>query len=150
MNYYVYLILAKTKVMFDGKMQNSDLSLFFFATFSNISAISWRPVLVVEEAGENHRPWASNWYTLSLAACESSAQNSGFALCNKWPKWLGRLYFTNAPYIKCCYRHENTQLSNGLRHFASGFEKEIKNYFLFISSGECSPCHWWITSSRWP
>jgi hypothetical protein len=34
------------------------------ATYSNISAISWRPVLVVEEArvpGENHRPWASNW-----------------------------------------------------------------------------------------
>jgi hypothetical protein len=28
---------------------------------SNISAISWRPVLVVEEGGvlgENHRPWA--------------------------------------------------------------------------------------------
>ena len=34
---------------------------YFNATFSNISAISWRPVLVVEEAGENHRPWASNW-----------------------------------------------------------------------------------------
>ena len=36
----------------------------FNITFSNISAISWRPVLVVEEAGvpgENHRPWASNW-----------------------------------------------------------------------------------------
>jgi hypothetical protein len=33
----------------------------FNATFSNISAISWPPVLVVEEAGENHRPWASNW-----------------------------------------------------------------------------------------
>ena len=32
-------------------------------TFSNISAISWRSVLVVEEAGlpgENHWPWASN------------------------------------------------------------------------------------------
>jgi len=41
------------------------------ATFSNISAISWRPVLVVEEAGvpgENHRLWASNWKTLSFAA----------------------------------------------------------------------------------
>ena len=41
-----------------------------YATFSNISAISWRSVLVVEEAGvpgENHRPWASNWQTLSLA-----------------------------------------------------------------------------------
>jgi hypothetical protein len=36
----------------------------FNATFSNISAISWRQVLVVEEAGvhgENHQPWASNW-----------------------------------------------------------------------------------------
>jgi len=35
----------------------------FNATFSNISAISWRPVFVVEEAGVpgvNHRPWASN------------------------------------------------------------------------------------------
>jgi hypothetical protein len=33
------------------------------ATFSNISAISGRSVLVVEETGvpgENHRPWASN------------------------------------------------------------------------------------------
>jgi hypothetical protein len=40
------------------------LILVFNATFSNISAISWRPVLVVEEAGvpgENHRPWARNW-----------------------------------------------------------------------------------------
>jgi len=36
----------------------------FDATFSNISAISWVPVLVVEEAevpGENHRPSANNW-----------------------------------------------------------------------------------------
>ena len=36
----------------------------FNAPFSNISAISWRPVLVVEEArvpGETHRLWASNW-----------------------------------------------------------------------------------------
>jgi hypothetical protein len=36
--------------------------LVFNATFNNIAAISWRPVLVVEEAGvpgENHRSWAS-------------------------------------------------------------------------------------------
>jgi hypothetical protein len=35
------------------------LFIVFNATFSNISAISWRPVLMVEEAGvlgENHRP----------------------------------------------------------------------------------------------
>jgi hypothetical protein len=45
--------------------------LVFNATFSNISAISWRPVLVVEKAGvprENHRPWAvtGNLYHLQL------------------------------------------------------------------------------------
>ena len=45
-----------------------DLFIVLNATFSNIS---WRPVLVVAEAGvpgENHLPWASNWQTLSLAA----------------------------------------------------------------------------------
>jgi hypothetical protein len=37
----------------------NDLILVINATFINISAILWRPVLVVEEAGaprENHRP----------------------------------------------------------------------------------------------
>jgi len=36
----------------------------FNAIFTNISAISWRSVLVVEEAGvpgKNYWPWASNW-----------------------------------------------------------------------------------------
>ena len=36
----------------------------FNATFQQYFRKSWRPVLVVEEAGvplENHRPWASNW-----------------------------------------------------------------------------------------
>jgi hypothetical protein len=38
------------------------------ATFNNISAISWRSVLFVEETGgpgENHRPVASHWQILS-------------------------------------------------------------------------------------
>jgi hypothetical protein len=37
---------------------------FYFCVLTPLSAISWRPVLVVEEAGvprENHRPQASNW-----------------------------------------------------------------------------------------
>jgi hypothetical protein len=58
-----------TKVVFEFEPRSwqgvLDLDfLYFNATFSNISAISWRPVLVVEEAGvpgENHHPWASNW-----------------------------------------------------------------------------------------
>jgi hypothetical protein len=38
------------------------------ATFNNISVISWRSVSMVEESGgpgENHRPAASHWQTLS-------------------------------------------------------------------------------------
>jgi hypothetical protein len=39
----------------------------FYVTFNNISAISWRSVLLVEETGgpgENHRPVTSHWQTL--------------------------------------------------------------------------------------
>jgi hypothetical protein len=37
----------------------------FNATFNNISVISWRSVLLVEETREKHRPVASHWQTLS-------------------------------------------------------------------------------------
>ena len=46
--------------------------LVFNATFSNISAISWRPVLVVEEAGVDHGQATGKLYHLA-AGCESSA-----------------------------------------------------------------------------
>jgi hypothetical protein len=56
------------KLMLNLQYQSVHCSLVWFvvfnATFSNISAISWRPVLVVKEArapGENHQPWANNW-----------------------------------------------------------------------------------------
>jgi len=75
------------------KLDFDDLIWFILcnATFSNISAISWRPVLVVEEAGvlgENHRPWASNWQNLSLAAA-----NLVHLFCNSqsWARTHGAL-----------------------------------------------------------
>ena len=37
----------------------------FNATFNNISVISWRSVLLLEETGENHWPAASHSHTLS-------------------------------------------------------------------------------------
>jgi len=37
----------------------------FNATFNNISVISWRSVLLVQETGEINRPFASHWQTLS-------------------------------------------------------------------------------------
>ena len=54
-----------------GKINLCIDVLCFSATFNNISAISWRTVYVLEEAGvseENYRPWTRNWYTLSFAA----------------------------------------------------------------------------------
>jgi hypothetical protein len=47
----------------------------FNAIFNNISVISWRSVLLVEETGvprENHRPAASYWKTLSHNVAQSN------------------------------------------------------------------------------
>ena len=49
----------------------------FNATLNNISALSWRSVLLVEESevpgtGENHRPVASHCQTLSHNAVSST------------------------------------------------------------------------------
>jgi hypothetical protein len=44
----------------------------FNATFNNISVISWRSVLVVEETGENHRPASSHLQILSHIVVSST------------------------------------------------------------------------------
>jgi hypothetical protein len=52
----------------------------FTATFNNISAISWQSVLLVEETGvpgENHRPVASLWQTLSHTVVSSTPNLGG-------------------------------------------------------------------------
>jgi hypothetical protein len=50
------------------------------ATFNNISDISWRSILLVEETrvhGENHRPVASHWETLSHNVVSSRSRLTG-------------------------------------------------------------------------
>ena len=50
----------------------------FNATFNNISAISWRSDLLVEETGvpaENHRPAESNRQTLSHNVVSSTSRH---------------------------------------------------------------------------
>jgi len=50
----------------------------FNATFNNISVISWRSVLLVEETGgpgENHRPVASHSQTLSHNVVSSTPRH---------------------------------------------------------------------------
>ena len=56
----------------------------FNATFNNISVISWWSILLVEETGvpgENHRPLASYWQTLSHTVVSSTPlPGTGFEL----------------------------------------------------------------------
>jgi hypothetical protein len=57
----------------------------FNATFNNISVISWRSVLLAEEtrvSGENHRPFASHWQTLSHNVVSSTPRLSGIQTHN--------------------------------------------------------------------
>ena len=56
----------------------------FNTIFNNISVISWRSILLVEETGvprENHRPVASHWQILSHKCCiEYTLPWTGFKL----------------------------------------------------------------------
>jgi len=50
----------------------------FSTTFNNISAISWRSVLLMEETEvhwENNRPVASHWQTLSHIVVSSAPRH---------------------------------------------------------------------------
>jgi hypothetical protein len=69
----------------------------FNAAFNNISAISWRSVLLVEETevpGENHQPVASHWQTISHNVVSSTPRMSWFELTTLVvigrPYWLHR------------------------------------------------------------
>jgi hypothetical protein len=57
------------------KISTRGWFMVFNATFNNIAVISWRSVLSLEEIGgpgENHRPFASHWQTLSHNVVSSS------------------------------------------------------------------------------
>jgi hypothetical protein len=59
---YNYLLSTSALLFYRVKV------MMFNGTFNNISVISWRSVLLVQETvvpGENHRPVASHWQTLS-------------------------------------------------------------------------------------
>jgi hypothetical protein len=62
-----------------SKIYNDDLVMVFSATFNNISAISWRSVLLVDETGvcgENHRPAASNYQIISHNVVSSTPRHA--------------------------------------------------------------------------
>ena len=70
----------------DRRVVNFRLrAMVFNATFNNISVLSWRSVLLVEETrvpGENHRSSASHWQTIShkVILCTVHLAWAGFEL----------------------------------------------------------------------
>ena len=52
--------------------------MMFNATYNNISVIMLRLVLLVKETGENHRPGASHWQTLSHNVVSSTPLNEWY------------------------------------------------------------------------
>jgi len=74
-----------SKIMFTFIWQNRVRVMVFNATFNNISVISWWSVLFEEETavpGENHRPVASHWQTLSHDALSMTPRLSGIRTHN--------------------------------------------------------------------
>ena len=58
----------------------TNYQLVFSATFNNISVMSWPSILLMEETGvpgENYRPVASHWQTLSHNVVSSTPRLSG-------------------------------------------------------------------------
>jgi hypothetical protein len=87
----------------------------FNAIFNNISVISWRSVLLVEEIcvpGENHHPDSSRWQTLSHKVVSSTPRLSGIrihnetALCNIIYMNISVLIqnFKHLPHISLTFR----------------------------------------------
>jgi len=77
----------------------------FNATFNNISAISWRSVLLVEETGvpgENHRRAANHWQTLSHIVVSRTPRLSGIRT-HKISGDRHRLHL----YIQLPYNHDD-------------------------------------------
>ena len=81
--FFGYILSMEKTLIFSTQLYIFDWLVWFMvfsATLSNISVILWRSVLLVEEigvSGENHRPAASHWQTLSHNVVSSTPRLSG-------------------------------------------------------------------------
>ena len=72
------------------------------STFNNISVISWRSVLLVEETevtGENHQPVASHWQTLSHNVVSSTSRHER----GSTPNFSGDRHWLHDSPLRCLY-----------------------------------------------
>jgi hypothetical protein len=116
------------------------------ATFNNISVISWRSVLLVEDTGvtaENHRPVANYWQTLSHYVVSSTPRHE---LCANW-------FFTILRELVLQYTHGFSwmfrRLYTGVRIMV--FNATFNNisgitWRSVLLMGEPGETHWPVTS----
>ena len=114
-NGFIMIVGWFMKVCFTVLLSGGSGVMLFKATFNNISVILCRSVLLVEETrvpGENHRPVASHWQTLS----HNSYRLSGIQIHNV----SGDRYWLQLPYDQ---DHDGLQMNfknTHCQHFKKG------------------------------
>ena len=81
-----------------------DRIMMFNATFNNISVISWKSVLLVEQSGvpgEIHRPAAGHWQTLSYSVVPSTPRHERDSNSHRWPSLFKLSFNINLIRIRC-------------------------------------------------
>ena len=100
----------------------------FNATFNNISVISWRSVVLVEETGvpaENQRPVASHWQTLShnlVSSTPRHERSSNSQSPGRFEKILKAFFFPPN------FFQENTRISSIKKALLTISNDWISNY----------------------
>ena len=100
------------------------------ATFNNISVISWWSILLVEGTGENNRPVASHWQTLSHNVILSTP-------CHEWGSNSTTLVVIGTDCTGSCksndHRIMTTTASGLIRGLLLYWYRKIKEYPLIAS-----------------
>ena len=96
----------------------------FNATFNNISDISWRSVLLVEETvvpADNHWPVASHWQIVSHNVVWSTPRNIEIRTHNKFEldyTEIDLVFVNSVSIMKQTHTHTNNNKKVNMSHFS--------------------------------
>jgi hypothetical protein len=97
----------------------------FIATFNNISVISWRSVLLMEETGvpgENHRPATSHWQTVSHNVVSLSVTCGRSVVLSGYSDWhLTICKGSHEAHYKLAIFYNTYSIKNTFSHIVLGF-----------------------------
>ena len=105
----------------------------FSSIFNNISVISWRSVLLVEETevtGENHQPVASHWQTLSHNVVSSTPRHKRGSTHN----FSGDRHWLHDGPLRCLY--DKIVLIYNSAYLLN--EKKIITTFIYLHDVTCN------------